>query len=408
MAPNPTVLIYRDQLLPYSETFIPAQCEAYGTYQSLYVGSSTISPSPQTLPQERCLTLDQRKPAPSAWKTVYKLTGYANHQWIQCIKARSPQLIHAHFGLDGVLAMPLARRLNLPMVVTFHGFYATAQPESGNDGSNPLFWLDYVNKRGSFFRQLYFRRQRQLFDSAQCIIAVSKHIQRSLIAKGCRPDKIQIHYIGVDVDKFQFSSWDQRQPKVLFVGRLVEKKGCEYLIRAMAQVQAVRPDVALVIIGDGPLRLSLETLAAKALKNYRFEGRQSSEVVRAYMAKAQVLAAPSVTTDRGETEGLPIVILEAMARGLPVVSTYHAGIPEAIVHNDTGLLVNERDENALSQAILRLLQMPGLAQQIAVAGRQRIEATFNLHNNARALETLYQQIAGASGSRLSPYCNAPK
>lgn len=396
MAIKPAVLIYRDQLLPYSETFILAQGEAYETYQSFYVGSSIIPNALQTLPRDRCLTLDQCKPSPSVWKTAYKLAGYANKQWIQQIKARSPQLIHAHFGLDGVLAMPLARRLNLPLVVTFHGFYATTQPESGNDGSNPLFWLDYVNKRGSFFLQLYFQRRRQLFDTAQCIIAVSEHIKRSLVAQGCPPDKIQVDYIGIDVDKFQFSPWEQRQPKVLFVGRLVEKKGCEYLIQAMAQVQAVRPDTELVIVGDGPLRSPLETLAAKVLKDYRFEGRQPSEVVRVHMAEAQVLAAPSVTTNRGETEGLPIVILEAMARGLPVVSTYHAGIPEAIAHDDAGLLVNERDNNALSQAILKLLQMPGLAQQLSDTGRRHIEATFDLHRNAKALEILYQQIAGTS------------
>lgn len=393
---KPAVLIYRDQLLPYSETFIPAQGEAYETYQSFYVGSSRVPNAPQTLPRDRCLTLDQCKPAPSVWKTIYKLIGYANKQWIQQIKAQSPQLIHAHFGLDGVLAMPLARQLNLPLVITFHGYYATTQPEPGNDGSNPLFWLDYVNKRGSFFRQLYFRRQQQLFHTARCVIAVSEHIKQSLVAKGCPPDKIQVHYIGIDINKFQFSPWEQRQPKVLFVGRLVEKKGCEYLIRAMAQVQAVRPDVKLVVVGDGPLRSPLETLAAQVLKNYRFEGRQPSEVVRARMAEAQVLAAPSVTTNWGETEGLPIVILEAMAKGLPVVSTYHAGIPEAIIQDDTGLLVNERDNNALSQAILKLLQKPELAQQLSDTGRQHIEAKFDLHQNAKMLEILYQQIAGTS------------
>jgi glycosyltransferase involved in cell wall biosynthesis len=202
MASKPTVLIYRDQLLPYSETFIPAQGEVYSTYQSVYVGSSLIPNAPQALPQDRCLTLDQCKPAPGVWKTLYKLTGYPNPQWIQDIKARSPQLLHAHFGLDGVLAMPLARHLQLPLVVTFHGYYATAQPASEVNNTSSLFWLDYINKRGSFFRQLYFRRRQQLFDSAQCIIAVSEHIKRSLISKGCPPEKIQVHYIGVDTEFF--------------------------------------------------------------------------------------------------------------------------------------------------------------------------------------------------------------
>lgn len=389
---RPTVLIYRDQLLPYSETFIPAQGEAYRTFQSFYVGSSMVANAPQSLPRDRCLTFDQCKPAPAAWKGLYKLTGYANNRWIDQIKARSPQLIHAHFGLDGVLAMPLARYLNLPLVVTFHGYYATTQPESGTNDATALFWLNYFNKRGTFFRQLYFRRQQQLFDSAQCILAVSEHIKRSLITKGCPSEKIQVHYIGIDVNNFRLSPWGSRQPYVLFVGRLVQKKGCEDLIRAMARVQVAYPEVQLIIIGDGPLRSHLESIAAQTLDKYRFEGRQPSAVVQAWMAKAQVLAAPSMTTAQGETEGLPIAILEAMAVGLPVVSTFHAGIPEAIAHEKTGLLVREGDVEALKHEILKLLQTASLAQQLANAGRKRVEAVFNLHNNSRKLERLYQQI----------------
>ncbi|MEL7505500.1 MAG: glycosyltransferase [Cyanobacteria bacterium J06554_6] len=386
---RPTVVIYRDQLLPYSETFISAQGEAYRTFQSLYVGSSRVPNPLQTLPQSRCLTFDQCKPMPGVWKGLYKLTGYTNPQWIGKIRARSPQLIHAHFGLDGVLAMPLASRLKLPLLVTFHGYYATAQPTFQVEDSSPRFWLGYINKRGSFFRQLYFRRQQQLFDSAQCIIAVSEHIKRSLIAKGCPPEKIQVHYIGIDVKTFQFSPGEARQPCVLFVGRLVEKKGCEGLIRAMAKLQSTRPDVKLIIVGDGPLRPSLEALAAKTLTNYQFEGSQPSGVVRARMAEAQLLAAPSITGPSGETEGLPIVVLEAMAMGLPVVSTVHAGIPEAITHEKTGLLVQEGDVEALEKEISRILQTPSLAKQLSYAGRRQVETVFNLQVNARKLETLY-------------------
>jgi glycosyltransferase involved in cell wall biosynthesis len=160
----------------------------------------------------------------------------------------------------------------------------------------------------------------------------------------------------------------------------------------MAQVQAIRPDVNLVILGDGPLRAHLETLASQTLSNYRFEGRQPAEVVRAQMAEAQVLVAPSVTSAQGETEGLPIVILEAMAMGLPVVSTVHAGIPEAITHGKTGLLVSEGHVEELGQEILQLLQTPSLAQQLSVDGRQQVETKFDLHANTKAIENLYRQI----------------
>ncbi|MDA0867843.1 MAG: glycosyltransferase [Cyanobacteria bacterium] len=203
---------------------------------------------------------------------------------------------------------------------------------------------------------------------------------------------IQVHYIGVDVDQFQADSGILRQPYILFVGRLVEKKGCEYLIRAMAQVQATLPDTELIIIGDGPLRGALEALAVKHLTRYRFEGQQPPNMVKEWMGRSRVLVAPSVTTPQGETEGLPIVILEAMAMGLPVVSSIHAGIPEAIVCGETGFLAAERDEQALSQHMLTLLQHPGLWQRFSTAGRQRVQATFNLETNTHKLEHLYTQV----------------
>ena len=397
MAQRPNIVIYRDQLLPYSETFIPTQVENYEFYQGVYVGSSRLPDQPLHLPQDRCLTLDHCQPCPSLWKALYKLLGYVHPGWFKQLKALSPLLIHAHFGLDGVLALPLAKYLKIPLIVTFHGYYATAEPDAAFKVQNPLYWLDYINQRGRFFRHLYFRRRQVLFQQATCVIAVSQHIRKSLIQKGCPPSKIQVHYIGVDVEQFQPDSDMVRQPYILFVGRLIEKKGCEYLIRAMAQVQTQQPETELVIIGDGPLRGSLETLAAQQLTRYRFEGKQPPNLVKAWMGRSRVLVAPSVTTDQGETEGLPIVVLEAMAMGLPVVGSIHAGIPEAVVSDETGFLVAEQDREGLSQCILTLLQDQSLWDRCAVAGRQRVETYFNLQTNTRRLEALYTQVLAEAG-----------
>jgi colanic acid/amylovoran biosynthesis glycosyltransferase len=391
------IIIYRDQLLPYSETFIPAQVENCKFYQGVYVGSSRLPNLSPHFPQDRCITLDTHRPFPGLWKTLYKLVGYPHPQWLDLLKAHSPHLIHAHFGLDGVLALPLAKYLKIPLIVTFHGYYATTEPDAAFKVQNPLYWLDYINQRGRFFRHLYFRRQQVLFQQATCVIAVSQHIRKSLIQKGCPPSKIQVHYIGVDVEQFQPDSGMVRQPYVLFVGRLVEKKGCEYLIRAMAQVQTQQPEAELVIIGDGPLRRSLETLAAQQLLRYRFEGKQPPNLVKAWMGRSRVLVAPSVTTAQGETEGLPIVVLEAMAMGLPVVGSIHAGIPEAVVSNENGFLVAEQDGDGLSQCILTLLQDQPLWDRFAMAGRQRVETHFNLQTNTRSLEALYTQVLAEAG-----------
>ena len=178
---------------------------------------------------------------------------------------------------------------------------------------------NFVKNRGQFFRELYFRNRDRLFQEGNYFIAVSEFIRSQLIEKGCSPEKTQVNYIGVDVDKFTPNPLVKREPIVLFVGRLIEKKGCEYLIEAIAKVQKTIPNIELVVIGDGILRSSLENLANNLLSNYRFLGVKPQETVQEWMNKAFLLGAPSVTTATGESEGLPIVILEAQAMGLPVI-----------------------------------------------------------------------------------------
>jgi colanic acid/amylovoran biosynthesis glycosyltransferase len=145
-------------------------------------------------------------------------------------------IIHAHFGLDGVLALPLAKQLNIPLIVTFHGYYATANLGEIVKKNWWEYGQDYLSRRGQFFRELYLRKRSQLFEEADCFIAVSEFIKNKLTAQGCPENKIKVHYIGIDSDKFTPDSQINRENIVLFVGRLVEKKGCEYLIRAIAQV----------------------------------------------------------------------------------------------------------------------------------------------------------------------------
>lgn len=381
------LIIYRDELLPYSETFIPAQVENFSSYTGFYVGTSH-SPNP-LISQEKTIILSDIVSSPGIWKTAYKLAEFPHPTWVKRLESLSPTLIHAHFGLDGVLALPLAKKLNLPLIVTFHGYYATADLDLTEKKTWYDYSLDYLKRRGQFFRELYLRKRDRLFQEADCFIAVSEFIRAKLIEKGCPSAKIKVHYIGIDIDKFTPNNTIKREPVVLFVGRLVEKKGCEYLIRAMAEVQAKIPDVELVIIGDGVLRSHLENLAATSLKRYRFLGVQPPEIVKEWMSKSLLLCAPSLTTPQGESEGLPIVILEAMAMGLPVVSSVHAGIPEAIIHEETGFLTAEKDWGAIAKYILTLLENENLRNHFTIAGRKRIEQKFNLKQNTAQLEEIY-------------------
>jgi glycosyltransferase involved in cell wall biosynthesis len=297
---------------------------------------------------------------------------------VQRVWELNPALIHAHFGPEGARALPLARALRVPLLVTFHGYDATVEDQYAKPFYPQL--------------QVYLRRREELKHSAGLFIAVSKFIRTKLLEKGFPPDKTVVHHIGIDTAAFQPDPAVPREPVVLFVGRLVEKKGLEYLIWAMSRVQAVMPEVELVVIGDGPLGPSLERLASEKLRRYRFLGVQSPESVRAWMNRAKVFSVPSVTAHTGDSEGFGMVFAEAQAMGLPVVSTLHAGVPEAVVHGKTGFLVAERNWEGIAEHILLLLKNDALWHRFSTAGQRRVRALFDLQKQTSVLEELYAQL----------------
>jgi glycosyltransferase involved in cell wall biosynthesis len=370
---KPNLVLFNSLLLSPSETFVRFQGEGLQQFTPYYVGSRLVNGL--ALPAERTHVVNQGGVMGRLEEGLFKLTGMAP-RLTQQLRQINPVLIHAHFGLSGALAMPLAQALKLPLIVTFHGSDATSTDEYARHAS--------VNHR------IYLRRREALKQEAHLFIAVSEFIKKKLLETNFPPEKIHVHYIGVDVDKFKPDARVPRKPVVLFVGRLTEKKGVVHLIRAMAHLQAVLPNVELVIIGDGPLRSELEKLATELLNRYQFLGVQPPAVVYQWMNQAMLLAAPSVTASTGDSEGLPIVILEAMAMGLPVVSSIHAGIPEAVLHEETGFLTAEGDWKDLSDYMLCLLKDSALWNQFSWSGQERVKNTFNLRTQNQILEQIYQ------------------
>jgi glycosyltransferase involved in cell wall biosynthesis len=210
---------------------------------------------------------------------------------------------------------------------------------------------------------------------------------------GYPADRTIVHSIGVDVERFKPPGiLRPREKSVLFVGRLVEKKGCGTLIEAMASVQRCCPAAELVVIGDGPLRANYEARAVALGVRCRFLGVQPAAVVRDRMSRASVFCVPSVVAATGDAEGFGMVFIEAQAMGLPVVSTLSGGIPEAVNNGETGLLVAERDSAALAAAILRLMQDDELWQQYSLAGRRNVVSHFNLAQQTGRLENLFDHL----------------
>lgn len=372
---KPAVVIYRDWLLPPSETFVLGQAEALQRFIPYYAGSRRVPGL--SLPEQRNLVVNQGGLLGKTSEIPYKLWGLAP-AFFKRIRKLNPVLIHAHFGPDGVRVLPLVRDLAVPLIVTFHGYDATVKDEYA--------------RHNSYSHWVYLRRKEVLKHEARLFIAVSEFIKEKLLEQSFPADKLVQHYIGIDSETFRPDPGVPREPIVLFVGRLVEKKGGEYLIRAMSRVQEVRPEVELVVIGDGPLRPTLEQLAGELLCRYRFLGVQSPESVRVWMNRAQVFSVPSITAESGDSEAFGIVFAEAQAMGLPVVSFATGGVAEAVAHGKTGFLAAERDSKALAEYIIHLLKDETLWQQFSQKGQERVHTLFNLHYQTHALEDIYDSV----------------
>ena len=293
------------------------------------------------------------------------------------LRARSPRLVYAHFAPDGYAAMDLANRLGVPLVTALHGYDVTMSDQAI---SATRLGREYLHGRSG------------LQEKGALFVSCSAFVRRRSLEMGYPAERSIVHAIGVDLQRFQPPPEGLRERIVLFVGRLVEKKGCDSLLEAMAQVQQRCSAMELVVIGDGPLRAEYEARANRLALRCRFLGVQPSTVVRAWMARATVFCVPSVVAKSGDAEGFGMVFIEAQAMGLPVVSTLSGGIPEAVQHGETGLLVPPRDPQGLAAALLLLLENPEVWRRYSAAGRRRVIDHFDLAQQTARLEQVFDDL----------------
>ena len=333
------VLIFKTGCLPPTQTFIPAQVGSLRRFSSTYVALERVL-NGYPIRSSPILLVKRRNLVTRILKNVYKITGIAPRFYRE-IREVKPSLIHAHFVVDGIHALPIASKLHLPLIITLH----TANPSDAGKAMSPLR-LDYI---------LYRLRRRRMWRKTRAFICVSDFIRRRAIEIGYPPEKLRVHYIGIDRTFFNPSDAARDPNLVLFVGRLIGVKGVSYLLNAMSEVRETIPEARTVIIGDGTEKTALEQLSRELKVNAEFIGKQDPLEVREWMRRARVLVGPSVTSHDGEQEALGIVFAEAQATGLPVVGFQHGGIPEVVRHGETGLLAPEKDTHSLAQHIQRML-----------------------------------------------------
>jgi colanic acid/amylovoran biosynthesis glycosyltransferase len=278
---------------------------------------------------------------------------------------------HAHFGpvADKIRFVPLLWRV--PLIASFHGYDVSAWP--GEKGAN-----------------VYER----LFRAATLVTANSHYTRQRVEALGCPAGKIRVLRMGLDLAEFAFrerSVPEDGGVRILSVGRLVEKKGFEYSIRAVAQVRARHPRVRYGIVGDGPLRPHLEALVISlGLEGtVRFYGAAGREFVRHRLEEAHIFVAPSVTATNGDVEGQGLVLQEAQACGIPVLATEHNGFPEGMLPGQSGFLVPERSAPDIAERLEYMIERADRWAEWGRAGRRHVEERYDIRLLSRQLEDLY-------------------
>jgi glycosyltransferase involved in cell wall biosynthesis len=212
------------------------------------------------------------------------------------------------------------------------------------------------------------------------------------------PDRVVVIHCGIPVSRIRWSPpGPSDTPLILSVGRLVEKKGHRYLVQACEYMKRRGLRFRCLIIGDGPLRESLsEEIGRRDLEDcVALKGSLPYPEVRSYFRKSSAFVLPSVITPDGDREGLPVALMEALAFGVPAISTPTAGIPELVVNERTGLLVPPGNAQLLARAMERLIRDPELGRRLSVEGRETVRTGFEIEDTALQLAGLFRQSVGA-------------
>jgi glycosyltransferase involved in cell wall biosynthesis len=377
------VIVYRKELLRLTDTFVEAQVRSYQRWRAVLFGERMW---PGGLPLEGISTRTLIDGRSTLIKRIFakarQTTGVASASVMRKLAAEGARLIHAHFGHDGILALPYARNLNVPLVVTLHGHDVSIRKEVYRSGGHGLQQKRYPDQFAEMARQpnVYF-------------IAVSNILRQTAIDFGVPKDRLVVCYTGIDVRKFQpgCKPISERARRVVFVGRLVEMKGCAYLIEGFQEIARSIPDAELVVIGDGPLRGDLQALARKLDVRVQFVGAVTQDIVRQHLNEARVLCLPSIIASNGNYESFGMVLLEAQACGVPVVTSAPGG-REALADGLTGFLFPEKDVRSLVRRVCNILGNNELARSMSEAGPARVRQNFDIMRCTKKIEDFYDAI----------------
>ena len=379
---RPRVALLTPRFLPYSQAFIAEQLAHYRRYEPEVFARARLNPA--RFPDRRVFTLTPGGPLRHAEALLHGVTGVSPTMLARLRRGRH-RLLHAQFGLAGIRALPYQAALRVPLVVTFRGHDVSLV--AGRAGV-PHPWLK--------------ARRRALFARAALVLAVSADLARQLEALGAPPARLRVWRAGVRIpaSPARTPSPPGARVRIVMAGRFVEKKGFEHGLEAIARARAAGIAIAPTLVGSGPLKAAYVRLARRLGLDDVIEwpGVLQHEALLDLLGKADLVLVPSVDAADGDCEGVPNVLKEAAARGVPVVATRHGGIPEAVEDGRSALLAPQRDATALAGAIVRLASDPELARRIGEGGRARMAEAFEIGRQVALLEEWYDEVC--EGARV--------
>lgn len=352
------VLVYRRYYLPRSETFIYEQLIGHTQVKPIILTRKT-----QNLHLFPFEPINQRE-------SFIGLPHWIKQQQIRCL--------HARFGPAGLELLPIAKKTHLPLITSFHGFDATK-------------WVQTY--------PAYRRALKKLFHFGAAFTVVSKRMYNRLIQLGCPAKKVHLIRSGIDLRKFPMLPLppvEQEAFRLVSVGRLTPKKGMDTLIRAFARVRKRYPKATLTIVGDGEEKIRLLRLIEELGlgKIVTMKGALSHQEVQKELANAHLFTIACQTAKDGNQEGIPNVLMEAMATGRPVVSTRHAGIPELITHRVSGYLAAEKQPVQLAKMLEHALASTSDWPELIANARRKVEDKHDICKQRVKLENLYLRVIG--------------
>ncbi|MES2734298.1 MAG: glycosyltransferase [Bacteroidota bacterium] len=288
------------------------------------------------------------------------------------LKEHNIQIALVQYGPMGATWVDACELANVPMVVHFHGADA--------------YHYDTVKK--------YTPAYKKLFKQAKALIAVSRDMKQQLIILGADSEKVHYNPCSVNLDIFKGAAPEKAPVIFIAVGRFSDKKGPEFTIKAFARVIQICPEAKLIMIGIGDLLEKSKHLARNlgVESAIEFKGALLSKQIINILQTGRAFVQHSKRADNGDSEGTPVSILEASATGLPIVSTLHAGIKDAVAHGETGFLVPEGDVEGMAKYMIQLAQDPALAGEMGRKGREFMQQNFAMPDRIKRLKEILASV----------------